>query len=420
MYCRIQHNKIRRTCKPTKNINDDSKFCFFDSKKSKCSVKKSTLSKINTPSKSDIKKIESLNDSKKSTIKNSKLIFSRFSKDVVRNKRILERLNNSSKVFHLKKNNLKNVKLFRGCDITIPLNMKSPFEFKESKLLGDGTFNSVYLAKDKHSKPYAIRILKQEIHEYEELRELLDEAELTLRLSALGVTPTINDIFFAKRHGGYVLVVISKIAERGSLDNFLRSDEFLTLKTREVNNMCIQTISLYSRMIDSEIVCIDLKPLNMVVLGKPGDKVVIKNIDFDTTFCSSKSSKIQFREIMEQVRDPFSDAFLSTDVTSSRVKKLLLNLSLLQVALFPSKNENQLTYTRGIIKDIQLADIPDMVTIANIEVGSGEWIFKEVFKHYYSFLNKKCDTTKLSNEVVIIGAITIGLFGNNFNSKNCI
>tara|TARA_Y100000389_G_C17468996_1_gene528510 strand:- start:5231 stop:6415 length:1185 start_codon:yes stop_codon:yes gene_type:complete len=355
----------------------------------------------------------------------------KFKKSLLEHKKKIDRLKQSCDIIHLKDEETHDLILFRRpttLKVSISKNIKLPITYTKSKYITEGSYNTVCKVENSNifKGSRAIRFTSNPIQSVGDnikilIDEIISEAELTLRLEGLGITPKIHDIFFAKKDCGIILVVISDIAKYGNVTSFLSSNDFNELDNSEIKHLGDQTVKLYSRMIENEILCTDIKTNNMVVLkGKNGYE--IKNIDFDNQFCSSKISKITFDDILNQVRDPKSPAYIRENVNSKYIKKLLLCLSLLQVSLVSWKNDKQKLFVHSLIEVIKIKYIPDMAKLAHIQIGDGSYTFDGMFSHYYSsnIKLKYCDHDTISTETAIIGAMAIALYGSRYKSKYCV
>ena len=155
------------------------------------------------------------------------------------------------------------------------------------KYITSGSFNSIYTTAD---NKYAYRITTDAINaNSEEAQELVLEMLLTVRLSKLGISPKIVDIFFAKndmRSGNNThAVMITEFSKYGSLSNFMKLEE-CTL--HRIPELVSQTTELYKKMIKNKVFCTDVKPGNMLVTKS----YRLYLIDFDDQFCASKESSI--------------------------------------------------------------------------------------------------------------------------------
>ena len=115
------------------------------------------------------------------------------------------------------------------------------------KLLGSGTNNEVYQAYDGF-KNYAFRISKRNLDK-SDIHNTLQESELTIRLSGLGITPKIHDIYFAIKKQNFrgksklatVLVVVSDLAIC-DVEKFIESHNYKYLNKSQIEELADQTI----------------------------------------------------------------------------------------------------------------------------------------------------------------------------------
>lgn len=226
-----------------------------------------------------------------------------------------------------------------------------------------------------------------------------------------------------------VLVVVSDLAI-DDVYNFIEKDVFLNLGDKEVKELAEQTKELYKRMIDNDIICIDVKTSNMVVENNNDpaslSKFSFKNIDFDANFCSHKPSRYPFERIMNDLRNPAKECFISKKIDENYVRKLFLNISLLQISLMIWKNDKQKIYCRKLVEDILLSEIPDMCKACKVKIGSGKFSFDYTFSYYYlhslKYYHKKCNKQPeiIPIETSIMGSLILALFGRIYKTNNCL
>lgn len=448
VYCKLQNNNKYQTCKVTPNQLENDASCIFSDKTKKCKriqyIPKKYNKKIKTAKKATVKKI-SVNKSvvSKSPLKTiakqnvvSKLVkkfdpFSRFTKGLIKYKSQVERLKESFKIIYTSDDDLVEFEIVPKRKMKISKNIKLPASYEKSVYISSGSFNSVHKLSTNTGDKTILRAMRYTTYpivtnHLNEINELLKEAELTLRLSGLGITPKIYDIFFSKVRGGIVLVVISDLSEFGNLSDFLERDgsHYTVTTGAQMRDLSQKTINIYSRMIDNDIVCIDVKPSNMLMLGRRGnsDSLSVKIIDFDSAFCTSKKSVVKFKDMLEKVRDPKSDSYIADDCTEKHLKRILLHLTLLQVSLEPWTSLRGKVFMRYLVGDIKLKEIPDMVKVSSLVIGDQKNNFRTTFKHYYKFahLPSGCKKSEIDIETALIGGLALSIFGDKFKSNNCL
>lgn len=466
-YCKLNKNTKRRSCEITKNKDENSTQCLFNIEKNKCQVNNYANRKFvnnisqslrkspkktpqNTPKKMyeysdalfkpplktapithkifDTLKIPKISKSKISPQKTLNNKIKRLKQGITGYKKLIDTLRlttPSSKTFNLEK-----IEILPNNFLFVHEKFK-PMIFDTQKFLGSGSNNNVFKVTQ-GDKKYAFRISKHPLLK-KDIIDTVDESELTIRLSGLGITPKIYNCYFAKQiryDSGKqsmvnVLVVVSELAIN-DVGNFIESKTFYNLDDTKIVDLAKQTKNLYRRMIDNDIICVDIKAGNMVVQKKSSTNFDFKNIDFDSAFCSHKSSKYSFKQILSDLRNPNKSCFISKDVSEKYVKKLFLNISLIQITLFLWKGKKQELFSKSLIDDIALKDIPDMCKIARTKIGNGDYTLEFIFRHYYRYalehFHYRCLDKKIPIpiETSMIGSILMALFGKDYKTNHCL
>ena len=237
-----------------------------------------------------------------------------------------------------------------------PLSVRHPEKLKR---IASGSFNTVYYYKDK-----AWRINSQPMFDFFEVDNAYNEGLLTIRLSGLNISPKIYDYYFARDKYSYdsiYCIQVSEFSEYGSLSNFMCTSKF---KGDIVETMAKETISLYKRMCENEVFCIDVKTGNMIVTND----MSVRIIDFDTEFCGSKESEKNrnLETFYKELRVNF------TDIQKPNIKNGFLTFNLLQVATMCKNSSNSREYNKFaelLIENMTESDLVDAEKVALLNVG---------------------------------------------------
>jgi hypothetical protein len=258
--------------------------------------------------------------------------------------------------------------------------------FNKSDRISQGSYNVVFKVSNK-KETLALRININPLTYRFDFDDAYNEALLTMRLSQLEITPKVYDFFFAymcgthKTHkSGVRLFVLSNLSNEGSLNRYFSDFDKKKISDHDVIDIANQSINLYTKMVENEILCTDVKLDNMVANTNPNGTVSIKLIDFDTHFCSASNSKITFTRILEQVSNIQNGQFIKD--ARIKIKPLFINYNLLQVALSNIITNNVGIYYKQLVDNIDEQSLLDMSLLLKCRVGDGTRTIGDTFRHY--------------------------------------
>lgn len=277
------------------------------------------------------------------------------------------------------------------------------YDDSDYEIIDDGGFNTIYEIKSGGNKGKALRINNKPLSK-QEVYYLINEYNLTLKLSALGISPKVYDIFIMKdkTEDIYYSVMITEVI-KNNLENFLLSKQ---LSEDMIKNLAKQTHQLYKRMTNNYIFCTDVKSKNMLV----DEHNRVYTIDFDTDFCyNNEENPKKFFSLLKQKNIPLNKAINGFRATN-----------ILQVALtlryYNPDNNNIALFSRYLVKKfINSDDFKDLFLVLTTHISNRTHYSKPILmlKHY---LNIENIPLKISNDhftlIAFIYAICVYGFKN--------
>jgi hypothetical protein len=310
--------------------------------------------------------------------------------------------------------------------LLLPKDFRKPIAYYMMTKLSAGSSNIVYKVIDKKKNSFALRCTKYDL-EPEFRQEALDEAILTLRLASLGITPYIYDIFFARDDNKEVkLYIISELSNNGSLLDFVTNKSFSNLNLPTIKKISSDIITLYERMIQNKVFCIDVKYENMLTHKISDNNYKITIIDFDTIFCSAANSIITLDNLITNITNNKNNTLIKYD--SDYIKSLLIYINIFQLCVPRADfhNDNNLIILKNLlIKHIKLESLPDIIKIIDSEVGVGDrnsfFMIEYYSNDYFSRNFKQIKNNDLiTNENLICSIYYLAYYGANDHGLNVI
>ena len=312
----------------------------------------------------------------------------------------------------------KTYQKFMGLELKIQTPHK---EMTNIKYISEGTFNVVYKATNWKNKEVAVRMTRDSLITEEEdlIDDAYNEAVLTLNMAELNITPKVRDIFFARTKDGDIkLFVVSDLAKKGTVKDFLLSPSFDGMNKDEIKKMVDDIVDLYKRMIENDVFCIDIKFENMLVAETVGQKKFTV-IDFDTGFCSASNSLITFEKLKNRIlKNKICD---KKDKNDKCLKEILLYINILQLCfpvwvLIEKKSKKIELFYKYLIQKIPVEKLDDMIDVLNTSVGSGDHSISSIMKHYVSWYFQMIGMKDLKDDAMVYALYMLALFGHdNFN-----
>tara|TARA_Y100000389_G_scaffold204928_1_gene260911 strand:+ start:2487 stop:3698 length:1212 start_codon:yes stop_codon:yes gene_type:complete len=401
VYCKLVKNK-KLVCKKTDNKKENEpQHCEFNEISNRCN--RLTIAKI-----------------KKNKMKNLKSIFK---KEIVKVTQKIKKLERSIK------DDKKSILLGLSKKAYVSVHMNRNIQLLEK--LNSGGTNIIYsMERDQNSDEDKIfRSSKYYDYSQTRIQSLIYEAELNLRLSYLGLTPKIYDIFFAfKTDDDKERININYIIERAdyNLNDFIYQKKLHNLSTEEIVGLAKQVKMLFKRMIDNDIICTDIK-LHNIVLTKKNDSFFVKLIDFDTRHCSFHKMENSFKKILGNMEEKIVDHKQNiVKFDKTLFQKNILSLSLLMVSMYKWVEPIDGLFFREIVSDIQVYEIPLLARLCEIKIGDQTSNFGFILRYYYLHelknIHNNCKKNyhSISNSTALLGCLSIALFGGKAFSNNCL
>jgi hypothetical protein len=396
-------SKRRRCVKTEDRKFNDLVNCEF--KKTRCVIKtgKKNVSKNSGYSQETPKRISSstLNGKRNNTVKNTnvskkvKFIFTK-SKNFTSIKNKIDLVDETSEINSkvytrtVELNFKYNMGVEKETMYVSNLSSKKDFQnYYNVEEIGSGSYNTVFKATqtpDPKSKIFAIRIggySKKEndiaTNDNQNIGTDVDEAKMSVRLSALNILPNIYSVFFArfKICGRKHLVYVMELGET-DVEEYFKSEKFKKLSREKAIIFAKQYKDLYKRLIyNNDVFCTDIKPENAVVLKVNGE-IEARIIDVDPFYCGTKEGGAtawdEIRKVLYNDKNYNMNNSEKKEVYSAIYKLTMLQLLSTFIGYFEKNNEspNFKILFEEILPEITEVDLKIMSSIIEVNVGNSK------------------------------------------------
>lgn len=153
------------------------------------------------------------------------------------------------------------------------------------KIIGKGTFGTVYEAVLPNKEKLAVKVIKQkQRHDEDELGDIIKEVEYSYAMAKLNIGPKIFDNFYIISDNKFVQYIIMELGD-GTVEDLINS----RFKFVDPMLYCIR------KQIEQGLYCIDIKIQNFVYSIKE-KTLKVRMIDFGNDFCKSDIKELAENE----------------------------------------------------------------------------------------------------------------------------